>query len=303
MDLEQTPPPKVSIVIPTYNTGRYLLEAIDSVLAQSYGNLELVVVDDGSSDDTPALLAQAPGNFIRIRQDNAGQSAALNHGWARCSGDILGYLSADDRLHPTAVQEIVDALAQHPEACLAYPDFRIMDAQSNPLRTITTPDYAERRLVADFHCLPGPGALFRRSAWERTRGWDVGLRNIPDMAFFLYLCQHAPFVRVPRALADFRIHAGSTTYRACAAPRADEPVAVVRQVFGDPALPERFGAYRRGATANALLLSGFMHGFSGRYGLFLLRAVQAGLRSPSLLLSRKMVSYLHAIAQNIRKST
>src|SRR5579883_3105728 len=117
----------VSIVIPAYNAGSFLREAIDSVLGQSHEAVELIVVDDGSADETPAILDGYGNAFIRIRQPNRGQSAALNRGWEASSGSLLGYLSADDRLRPDAVAKLVEALRRTPKAVLAYPDFDLID--------------------------------------------------------------------------------------------------------------------------------------------------------------------------------
>jgi glycosyltransferase involved in cell wall biosynthesis len=160
--------PKVSIVIPTYNTERYILEALKSLEEQTYKNLEIIVVDDGSTDDTSKLLREHGGNCICYHQENAGQSAAMNFGWKQSTGTILGYLSADDRLHPDAIEKVVASMLDNPTAVLAYPDFCIIDENSNYVRTITPPEYNEELLVADFQCLPGPGALFHREAWEKT---------------------------------------------------------------------------------------------------------------------------------------
>lgn len=294
--------PKVSIIIPTYNTGRYVLDAIDSVLEQSYPNVELIVVDDGSTDDTPDLLKQHTGTFTRYQQANAGQSAAMNFGWNQSSGDLLGYLSADDRLHPKAIETIVARLLDKPDAVLAYPDFCVIDEHSDPVRTVQTPDYEERLLIANFQCLPGPGALFRRSAWERVGGWDTGLRNIPDMDYFLRLCQHGPFVRVASPLADFRIHSGSTTYNPCNAERSDEPLKVINSLYQTRDLSPSILSWKRKAIANALMLSGFMHGFSGRYMMFFMRMGKAALLDPSSIVSRKMISYVLTIFKSRSKA-
>ncbi|MFF5867971.1 glycosyltransferase [Pseudomonas sp. NPDC012596] len=289
--------PKVSIIIPTYNTGQYVLDAIDSVLQQSYPNVELIVVDDGSTDQTPALLEKHPGNFTRYRQANAGQSAAMNFGWQQSSGELLGYLSADDRLHPGAIEAIVEAMAKAPQAVLAYPDFCVIDEDSKHVRTVQTPDYEERLLIANFQCLPGPGALFRRSVWEKVGGWNTGLRNIPDMDFFLRLCQYGPFLRVAKPLADFRIHSGSTTYNPCNAERSDEPLRVINSLYQTRGLSPSILGWKRKAVANALMLSGFMHGFSGRYAMFMARMAKAALLDPPSVISRKMVSYVLTICR------
>lgn len=295
MEEHNPAPPKVSIVIPTYNTGRYVLDAIKSVQEQTYENVELIVVDDGSTDETPYLLDQHPGDYQRFRQANAGQSAAMNFGWQQSTGELLGYLSADDRLHPAAIETIVAQMQSDQAAVLAYPDFFVIDENSNYVRTIKTPEYTEELLVGNFQCLPGPGALFQRGAWEAVGGWDVRLRNIPDMDFFLRLCQHGHFLRVNSPLADFRIHSGSTTYNPSNTERSDEPVRVIRSFYSSPSLPVSLQQLKRRATANALMLSGFMHGFSGRHMLCLKRMAAAAALSPSSVLSRKMVSYLLGI--------
>lgn len=287
--------PKVTIVIPTYNTARYLLDAIDSVNKQTYQNIELIVVDDGSTDDTPNLLKNHPMQFTHFRQENAGQSAAMNFGWKQSTGDLLGYLSADDRLHPNAIETIVSRMASTPEAVLAYPDFFVIDEDSNYIRTITAPEYSEKLLIANFQCLPGPGALFKRSTWALVGDWNTGLKSIPDMDFFLRFCQHGPFIRVPEALADFRIHSGSTTYNPSTARRSDEPVTVIEDFYNTTDLPKKFLHWKKTAMANAYLLSGFMHGFSGRYHTGLKRMFQAATLSPSSICSRKMISYIIGI--------
>lgn len=292
--------PKVSIVIPTYNTGRYVLEALRSLENQTYTPLEVIVVDDGSTDDTAALLDQHGGTCIRFHQANAGQSAAMNFGWKKSTGDILGYLSADDRLHPEAIARVVAKLQQQPAAVLAYPDFCIIDEHSDYVRTIKTDEYSEERLIANFQCLPGPGALFKRNAWEKTGDWNTELRNIPDMDFFLRLCQHGPFVRVDEAVADFRIHSGSTTYSRSTAVRSDEPVRVIASLYSTADLAPSILQWKSRATANALMLSGFMHGFSGRHALALKRMAQAAASSPSAVLSKKMLSYTLGILKSKR---
>ena len=287
--------PKVSIVIPTYNTGRYVLDAIDSVKKQTYQNVELIVVDDGSTDDTSDLLKSLPDEFLHFRQENAGQSAAMNFGWKQSTGDLLGYLSADDRLHPTAIEKIVSLMQSSPETVLAYPDFCVIDEHSSYVRTINAPDFSSELLVANFQCLPGPGALFKRSTWEQVGDWNTALRSIPDMDFFLRLCQRGPFIRVPEALADFRIHSGSTTYNRSTAQRSDEPVQVIESFFNSADLPKPYLRWKKRATANALMLSGFMHGFSGRYSISFKRMARAATLHPSSIFSRKMISYVIGI--------
>src|SRR5437762_6047257 len=87
--------PLVSIVVPSYNHGRYLREAVDSIVAQDYPRIELIVIDDGSTDDSPEILRSYGNRFHWERQPNQGQVATLNRGWLMSKGEILAYLSAD----------------------------------------------------------------------------------------------------------------------------------------------------------------------------------------------------------------
>ncbi|KTC91664.1 glycosyltransferase [Fluoribacter dumoffii] len=284
--------PLVSLVIPAYNAEKYIMAAIDSILQQTYSPIELIVVNDGSTDKTEELLRQHQDKFKYFSQKNSGQSAAMNLGWEQSSGSFLGYLSADDRLHPEAIGLLVAELLAHPETVMAYPDFCIIDENSKYIRSIKAKDYNLRSIVADFDCLPGPGALFRREAWLAVGGWNTTLRHIPDVDFYLRLCLYGPFKRIPKELADFRIHSGSTTYSPSSIAKADEPLKVIKEFFSQKEVSAKFIKWRRRSVANALMLSGFMHGYSGRYIKFVSRMTKAGFISPSAILSRKMASYL-----------
>src|SRR3712207_4601210 len=113
-DTEPTEKPLVSIVIPCYNQAHFLGEAIESVLAQTYPHFEVVVVDDGSTDNTEAVAARYPG--VRcIRQENQGLAAARNTGIRRSNGSYLVFLDADDRLLPNALEVGLKHLKEHPE--------------------------------------------------------------------------------------------------------------------------------------------------------------------------------------------
>src|SRR5437764_14102134 len=99
--------PLVSIVIPSYNHARYLAAAIDSVLAQDYPRVELMVIDDGSTDGSSAVLERYRGRFRWETQPNRGQAATMNRGWRMSRGEVLAYLSADDTLASDAVSKSV----------------------------------------------------------------------------------------------------------------------------------------------------------------------------------------------------
>ncbi|MDL5032884.1 glycosyltransferase family 2 protein [Pelomonas sp. APW6] len=258
------PSPRVTLVTPVYNQAEYLAATIESVLAQDYAALEYLVIDDGSSDDSLAVARRYeqshPGRLRVIAQANIGQAATLNKGWAMATGEILAYLSSDDCLLPGAIGRMVEALQSHPRAAVAYCDFWLIDAQGGRLREVRTEDFDADRLRVDLVCQPGPGAFFRREVFTRQGGWRAELRQVPDFEFWLRASREGDFIRVPQALAEYRIHEGSASFRAMPPARAEEIVGVVQACWA--AEPETGRA--RLALAKALGIAAKNHGQSGR---------------------------------------
>src|SRR5512145_2536109 len=109
-----------SIIIPTYNQARFLPEAIESAIAQTYPAVEIIVVDDGSTDETPALLKSYTNQVTTIRQENYGLAAARNAGWRAAYGDYLLFLDSDDRILPDKVERHIERLNANPHWALDY---------------------------------------------------------------------------------------------------------------------------------------------------------------------------------------
>jgi glycosyltransferase involved in cell wall biosynthesis len=285
--------PPVSIVIPVYNDQGYIAASIESVLDQDYPDLELIVVDDGSTDGTPGIVDRYADACRIIHQANRGQSAALDAGWTTARGSLIGYLSSDDLLRRGAISTLVSVLESDP-AVLAYPDFGVIDA-AGVLRNINmVPEYSASTLYAQLRCLPGPGALFRRWAYERAGPWRRDLRQIPDLEFYLRLGLEGEFVRVPKVLADFRLHAGSTTYRPVPPQRADEPIRAVQGLLASE-LPPHIASLDQQMLARAHYLTGLLHGQSGRRSRGLHHLLQAVRVHPPALASRSAWSCLATI--------
>ncbi|MCA1452091.1 glycosyltransferase [Bradyrhizobium sp. BRP22] len=282
----------MSIIIPAYNAARYLPESIGSALAQSYSSVEVVVVDDGSTDKTDKVIRSYGRSIKALSQPNSGQSVALNRGLSIATGEMVAYLGADDRLHPCAVEILVDRLAREDNACLAYPDFNLINENSRIVRRIYAPDYDQQRLIAGFHCLPGPGALVRKDAWLTSGGWSAVFRQIPDMDFYFRLSLIGPFCHVSECLADFRVHAASTTFKAGTYEMANEPMRLVSDFFSRPDLPHNIRRWEAKSLANALLLSGFLHAARGRILIAVRCFSRAIRRSPSVIFSRPFTAYM-----------
>src|SRR3990170_7611608 len=114
---------RVTVVIPAYNMASFLPEAIESVLSQTYHDFELLIVDDGSTDETPRILAGFGDRIRVVRQENRGGAAALNTGIRSAQGDWIAWLSAYDAWEPTKLESQIRALARKPDAGLIYTDY------------------------------------------------------------------------------------------------------------------------------------------------------------------------------------
>ncbi len=255
---------KVSIVIPAYNHADYLAQAIDSVLAQEHP-VEIIVLDDGSTDHTREVLTRYTGRIYWETQKNMGQAATLSKGWNMAKGEFLGYLSADDVLAPQAAGKCVAALMEHPTAVAAYPDFNLMDPQSKAVRVVHAPDFDFCRALLGNECLPGPGALFRREAFLKAGGWNPAFRQMPDYDFWLRLAMHGGFIHVKEVLAGFRVHPGSQTFSAASPSRAEEPVTIISAILDHAQFPAAASTLRAPALANARLFSAQLHLRAGRF--------------------------------------
>lgn len=282
--------PKVSIVTPAYNQGEYLAAAMRSVLTQDYANLEYLVIDDGSSDDSlavaQAVAAEFPGRVTVRTQANAGQAETLNRGWAACGGEILGYLSSDDVLLPGAVSRLVARLQQRPDVSLVYADFWLIDPAGKRLRQVQAPEFDRCAMLENLVCAPGVGALFRREVFDATGGWDSRRRQVPDFEFWLRVAERGDFLRVPACLSEYRIHEGSASYRVMPVARAEEIVAVIRGHWDSR--PQTSPALARRSVARALSLSGKNHAQSGRPWQSLRNYLRAFSLRPGLLLELGM---------------
>ena len=255
----------VSIVVPAYNHARYLVEAIESIRAQDYPHIELIVIDDGSTDDTVSVLEKYGQTIRWVTQKNAGQSATLTRGWAMSSGSILAYLSADDALLPGAVSRSVEELRRHPEAALTYCDYELISPDSVPIRRVRAPETSWPDMVARVVCAPGPGAFFRRSAYEKAGPWDAAIRKVADYDFFLRLRREGEFHHIPEVLAQFRVHPGSQSYAVTDEKGAEELLAIVENYFKSDRLPPEVKSRQAEALGRAQLLAARGHMRAGRF--------------------------------------
>ncbi len=207
--------PLVSVVIPNFNYGDFLAEAIESALGQTYPNVEVIVVDDGSSDSSPAVIASFAGRIRPVAKENGGLSSARNAGIRVTRGDLLLFLDADDILAPGAVEGLVSAYT----ACgsgdrLVYGDSLFSDGSAawSVKRKSPSGRIWHELLGGNFICCH-EALVPRRLALEEA-GFDESLRMSEDFDLWLRLAKGNEFHHVAVTVARRRIHAKMMSHQA-----------------------------------------------------------------------------------------
>jgi len=199
----------VSIVIPCFNHARYLAEAIESALTQTHADVEVVVVDDGSTDDSAAVASRYP--ITLVRQANQGLASARNAGLKTSRGDILIFLDADDRLHPHAAASASAALAQSPAAMMAFGRCRLIDESGRPLLTnlpSVNAKFYEELLRRNYIWMPAMAA-YRRAVFDAVGMFDPTCNAAADYDLYLRIARTFDLVAHDALVADYRQHAAN----------------------------------------------------------------------------------------------
>ncbi|MEL7314835.1 MAG: glycosyltransferase [Cyanobacteria bacterium J06559_3] len=203
--------------MPAYNAERTLGEAIASVLQQTHQNWELIVVDDGSSDNSQQVVQRFQDDRIRLLTGaNEGVAIARNRGIEQAQGDYVAFLDADDIWMPAKLAAQLTALQAHPEAALAYSWCDYIDNEGRWLcpgkRSLVEGIAYEQLLVANF-LENASTPLIRRSALAAVGGFDPTLRCSQDRDLYLRLAAHYPFVTVPQVQVHYRMAEGAMSSR------------------------------------------------------------------------------------------
>ena len=218
-------PHLVSAIIPTYNRAQIVCRAINSALAQTYARVEVIVVDDGSTDETVSMLSQYQGKIRVIRQANAGPAAARNTGVRNSSGDLLAFLDSDDFWTPRKLELQVDALAragQSVQCCIC--DVSIQrsghDSVSAFERAGLQPCHTSGIWLNPFEVVAtrffffNQAALIRRAAFEQVKGYDERLRLLEDTDLALRIALLGPWAFLAEPLAVWRQSPDSLSHEA-----------------------------------------------------------------------------------------
>lgn len=241
--------PTVTVVIPCFNQGHFLVEAIDSVYTQSVAPTELVIVDDGSTDDT-AAVAKRYSQARYLVQPNLGLARARNRGLRAARGEFLVFLDADDRLRSSALEAGLHALAANPRVALTYGRCQRIDVKGRPIPTAVPPPLGRDPYASFLRQNPiwTPAvAMFRRAACGEALQFDPAVNASADYELYLRLARCCEIREHSAIVAEYRQHGGNMSGDAALMLRSTLRVLKAQRRYLDT--PERLRAYREGGRA------------------------------------------------------
>jgi glycosyltransferase involved in cell wall biosynthesis len=239
------PVPALSIVMPAYNAARFIERAIDSILAQTFADFELVIIDDASTDNTWQLINKHAATDPRVRpfrnERNLGAPSTINRGVKLARAALIGRMDADDVSLATRFQKQIDFLQTNPHFAVvgtyaAHTNEEDQVLSLSPTGPASEAEFQRLRTRGEATMVFGGTALFRKELFERVGGFDPAFTVAEDLELFDRMADHGPVVAIPEALLLYRLHHGSN----------------VRLTFQEGRLIHRFTKARRQATRQQL---------------------------------------------------
>lgn len=204
-----TPIPVVTVIIPTYNRPTYLREAIDSVIAQTFRDWELIIVDDGSTDETPTVIAEYLRRDARIRmihQPNVGPGSSRNVGLRDARGEFIAFLDDDDLWLPEKLEVQLEKYRCKPELGLLYAQCRTERPGQPPKVWPSQPGMNTLQRLININFIPTLTVMVRKRCLDQVGEFDGRLRVSHDYDLWLRIAERFPFGCVPKVLARYRLH-------------------------------------------------------------------------------------------------
>ena len=207
------------MLVPVYNSEKFLSETLESISKLSYPNIEVIVVNDGSTDASLEIALEKlsenfPHKFKIISQANQGEVSAVNNALLESKGEFLLVVNSDDTVEPELINASMEVMMEDKDCVVTYVDWLMIDSDSKIISRKFTFNYSLSVLLGDLYCIPGPGALVRRSAIEREQKLrDPKFKLVSDLKCWLDLSKKGHFVRIPRFLASWRNHEETTSAR------------------------------------------------------------------------------------------
>lgn len=202
--------PKVSIITPSYNQGPFIRDTIESVLNQTYDNIEYIVMDGGSTDETVSILKEYGDRIIWISEKDKGQADAVNKGIAVATGEIIGWLNSDDTYYPDAVEKAVEALLSHPEYDMIYGEGDYINREGLVIENYNTKMFDYEELANEcFICQPT--AFFTKEIVDKVGGLRAELQLCMDYELWMRIGKAGKILYIPERMATSRMYEENKT--------------------------------------------------------------------------------------------
>src|ERR1700674_4389763 len=200
--------PRVSVIIPIYNGAATIERALKSVFDQTFTDFEIVVIDDGSTDDTPSVLAKFGDRIRMFRQPNRGLPGARNAGVAMSRGELLALIDHDDQWLPRKLELTVAALLDNPSAALVYSDMIVVneageESRGSPIKSDTAHAPTMDEMLTRIWPITPSTVVMRRDAFDRAGGFCETLISAEDIHFWLLMREQGDFIYLPDKLVRF----------------------------------------------------------------------------------------------------
>jgi glycosyltransferase involved in cell wall biosynthesis len=207
-----SPLPKVSIITPSFNQGRFLEAAIRSVLDQDYSNIEYIIVDGGSTDESVEIIKKYEQRLAWwVSEKDRGHADALNKGFSQATGEILAWLNSDDIYFPSAVSDAVSVLKSRADVGMVYGDADLIDDSGAIVGQFGSKQTSYRQMLRGSVHIPQATTFFRADLWRQVGPLDLSLFFSFDYDLWVRLAKVSRLLYVPRRWAKFRIHGAGKT--------------------------------------------------------------------------------------------
>lgn len=204
---EETRWPRISVVIPSFNQVQYIEATLKSVLDQHYPDVELIVIDGGSTDGTVDILKKYAEHLSYwVSEPDDGQTDALIKGFDRSTGEIMCWLCSDDLFELNTLKEVAEVFAEHPDWQVVYGDGIWIDAQSRPIAFKKEIGFNRFIYMYDYNYLPQPSTFWRRDLYKRVGGLDPQMKLAMDGDLWARFAEHTNLHHVPRQWSRMRFY-------------------------------------------------------------------------------------------------
>jgi glycosyltransferase involved in cell wall biosynthesis len=237
--------PKISIVVPSFNQAGYLELALRSIIEQGYPNLELIVIDGGSKDESPEIIRKYE-SYMKFwcSEPDGGQVPGIIKGFSHATGEILFFLNSDDLLEPGALHEVGEYFARNPNTDVVFGNTLWIDANGNPIRPQKEIPFNRFIFLYTYNYIPGMSTFWRRAIYDRVGGFDASFQMAFDADLWMRFSEHGTIKHVARQWSRMRFYPEQKTQRFLQT-ALDEDMLIRSRYWRNHAMPSTYYLRRK----------------------------------------------------------